>query len=100
MVEALLIVGENPKVIGNTYNLGAPESYSLKEFVLCLKELCSFEFKIVPFPEENKKIDIGDYYSDYSSFHKETGWSPQISLKEGLGKSVKYYREVGHHYWD
>jgi UDP-glucose 4-epimerase len=100
VIDALLIVGENPKLVGNTYNLGAPQSYSLKEFVLCLKELCHFEFEIIPFPEENKKIDIGDYYSDYRFFNKETDWSPQVSLNTGLAECVKYYKEMGHYYWD
>ena len=100
VVAALLTGAFAPNTIGKIYNLGSTPSYSLKEFILLLKEECTFDYTIVPFPEDKKKIDIGDYYSDYSRFKNDTGWEPKTSLKEGLRQSVEYYHKHGEHYWD
>ena len=36
------------------------------------------------FPEERKRIDIGDFVTDDRRFRELTGWAPQIGLDEGL----------------
>lgn len=93
VVEALLIAGKQDNLLGKTFNLGSNESYSLKQFVLILKDCCDFDFQLVPFPEDKQKIDIGDYYSDFNRFEKATGWKPQISLDEGLKKTIEFYKK-------
>ena len=100
VVDALLVAGVKTDLVGKTYNLGALEVYSLKDFVLILKEFSNFDFEIIPFPEEKKKIDIGDYFGDFTAFKKDANWSPQIGLVEGLEKSIRYYQEFGKHYWE
>jgi len=50
-------------------------------------------YVLKPFPLEKKKIDIGDYYSDYGKFSGITGWQPKISLKDGIKKSIDFYKE-------
>ena len=100
VVDALILAVCSEKAIGQTYNLGASASYSLKDFVELLQRDCAFNFKIVPFPEEKKRIDIGDYYSDYSKIRSELGWDPEIDLAEGLSKTVAYYKTNMAHYLD
>ena len=56
----------------------------------------SFERKI--FPEERKKIDIGDYYCDDTPFRTATGWQPHVDLEEGLRRTIAYYRANAEHY--
>jgi nucleoside-diphosphate-sugar epimerase len=55
---------------------------------------------MVPFPEERKRIDIGNFYNDYGKIHQRLGWEPRIDLKEGLTRSVVFYREHIQHYLD
>jgi len=56
-------------------------------------------YELIPFPPERKIIDIGDYYSDYTKINQVIHWSPQVSLKEGLSKTLNYYRQNSRHYW-
>jgi UDP-glucose 4-epimerase len=58
---------------------------------------CCYHF--VPFPEETKRIDIGDYFADYSRFRTHVGWEPQIGVREGLEQTVHYYEQHRHQYW-
>jgi UDP-glucose 4-epimerase len=47
----------------------------------------------VPWPDEKRRIDIGSFYSDSTKFQKTTGWTPAVDLREGLRRTLAYYRE-------
>jgi UDP-glucose 4-epimerase len=98
-VDAFLIAGANEKSFGNFYNLGGSEKISLKDLVeLMIRIKGGGSYRIVPFPEDRKKIDIGDFYADYSKIEKELGWSPKIKLEEGLKKTFNYYTKYFKYY--
>jgi UDP-glucose 4-epimerase len=100
-VEAMLLAGMEEHAVGKIYNLGSEEIINLRDLAARMIDIvpgrCS---EIVPFPSDRKAIDIGDYYSDFSLIRKELGWSPRISLNEGLVKTIHYYSAFGRHYWD
>jgi len=101
VVEALLLAGMSDKAKGKIYNLGGSEPISLKELVeLMIKVNGSGEYELAPFPEERKKIDIGDFYSDFDKIKSELGWSPAVFLKEGLKRTFEYYKKFGQFYWE
>jgi len=86
---------------GKIFNLGGAEPISLKELVELMIEVNgSGAYGLVPFPEERKKIDIGDFYSNYKKIADELGWKPNILLREGLKRTFEYYRQFGKFYWD
>ncbi len=98
VVEALLRAGQTEEVYGRALNLGHPRPYSLNELVEILAGLADFTYARKEWPEDRKKIDVGDYYGDYSQFRKATGWEPQVDLAEGLEKTVDFFRRHGSHY--
>lgn len=99
-VEAMLLSGIKNEAVGKIYNLGSEEVINLKDLAARMIDIVPERtFEIVPFPPERKAIDIGDYYSDFSLIRRELGWTPRVSLDEGLRKSVDYYRKFGQHYW-
>lgn len=101
VVEAFLLAGAEDNVNGQVYNLGGQEPISLLQIVELLLELCPrAAYRLVPFPPEKKRIDIGDYYGDYSKIRDALGWEPQVSLREGLSKTLDYYRQHKGHYWE
>ena len=100
-VDALLLAGAADAANGKVYNLGSREVVSLKavaELMIELDRRGAYELK--PFPADRKAIDIGDYYSDFSLINKELGWAPRVGLREGLQRTLAYYREHGRHYWE
>ena len=99
VVSALLLAATTDACIGRVWNLGASWRYSLLEFVSLLSEFCEVQSEVVPFPEDRKLIDIGDYYGDYSSFAKATGWQPEVDLREGLRRTIAFMREHAEIYW-
>jgi len=99
-VDALLLVGATEQANGKVYNLGSHEVIGLKALAEMMTKLgYGGSIEIMPFPEERKAIDIGDYYSDFSMISDELGWTPKINLQQGLLKTVDYYSRQHSHYW-
>jgi nucleoside-diphosphate-sugar epimerase len=89
----------NDELKGKSFNLGSDKQFTLLEFVSILKKIVNLEYEIIPFPEEQKKIDIGDYYGDFSLYKKITGWFPAVSLEEGLKKTIEYFKKYKQFYY-
>ena len=99
VVGAMLLAVTTPACLGKVFNLGSERAYSLIEFVEVLGKFCKFKSESVPFPDDKKIIDIGDYFGDFSRFRAATGWTPQVDLEEGLERTVAFYREHKEVYW-
>jgi UDP-glucose 4-epimerase len=101
VTEAFLLAAVSKNAYGRVFNLGSDDPTSLKDLADLLVELNGGgTFSIVPFPEDKKRIDIGDYYADFQKITSELGWQPRTSLRNGLRLALKYYRKYGKYYWD
>ena len=99
-VEALLAVAGAEAAIGEIYNLGGGEVISLgalAELLVALNQ--GGRYRLVPFPEEQKAIDIGDYYGSYAKLETALGWRPLVPLRDGLARTLEFYREHHAQYW-
>lgn len=100
VVDALLACSGDERTNGNVYNLGGEERVSLADLAQTLVAAAAgAEWRLVPFPPERKRIDIGDYYSDFSRIRSTLGWRPRVPLREGLAATLAFYREHGGRYW-
>ena len=100
VVEALLLSAAHACTDGQIYNLGGDEPISLLKLAQLMLEVHgSGSYRLVEFPEERKRIDIGDYYGDYSKMRTELGWQPRVSLREGIARTLAFYAQNAGHYW-
>ena len=101
VVKALLRAAGDPASEGQLFNLGHWEHISLEEMAALLVQLNKQgRYELIPFPADQKAIDIGDYYGDFSKIHNVLGWSPEVPLENGLAGTLAYYREHHAHYWN
>jgi UDP-glucose 4-epimerase len=101
VIDALLRVAVDEQANGQVYNLGGDEPISLLHLAQLLVEVTGKgSYKLVSWPDNRKRIDIGDYYGDYRKIRGKLGWCPRISLEEGLRQTLTYYKEHHQHYWD
>lgn len=99
-VDALLAAARDPRAVGRVFNLGSDEVISLGDLARLVTSLVpGSEFRLVPFPPERKVIDIGDYYANTDLARTELGWETTTSLRDGLARTLEYYRANGADYW-
>ncbi len=92
-VDALLLAAAAPKAMGRIFNVGGGRRVALKRLADALVAVHgSGDYSIEPFPATRKRIDIGDYHADDRQFRRMTGWKPRVALKEGLARTLAYYR--------
>lgn len=101
VIEALLLAAIRPESDGEIFNLGHNEHVNLRELAALLVDLNGGgRYELVSFPEERAAIDIGDYYSDFRKIDKVLGWGPKVDLRDGLTKTLQYYKQHHAYYWD
>jgi UDP-glucose 4-epimerase len=100
VVEAFLAAATSEDSPGDVFNLGAAPPASLREFVEILYEVAGEKpnYRLVPFPEDRRRIDIGDFYTDYGKIRRTLGWEPRVDLREGARRTIEFYRENIRHY--
>lgn len=92
-VDALLLAAHCPEAVGQVYNLGGDAPVSLLQLAqMLIAANGRGEYVLRTYPEERKKIDIGDYYSDDAAIRKTLGWNPCVPLQEGLARTLEYFR--------
>ena len=100
-VDAFLLAGARDEADGEIFNLGGEPPVSLLELAELLIEVAGGgSYRVVPFPEERRSIDIGDYFADDAKIRGRLGWEPAVPLREGLARSLDYYRAYGPAYWE
>jgi nucleoside-diphosphate-sugar epimerase len=99
VTDAMLMAALSEQSNGQIYNLGSPERINLKDLAaLMVKVHGKGEYVVVPFPEDRKPIDIGDYYADYAKIRAALNWNSRLSLEDGLSKTLQYYYRFIHKY--
>jgi UDP-glucose 4-epimerase len=92
VTEAMLLAALSEQSRGLVFNLGSPERINLKDLAeLMIQVHGKGEYEVIPFPEDRKPIDIGDYYADYGKIRAALKWSPRLSLEAGLARTLQYY---------
>jgi UDP-glucose 4-epimerase len=105
VVEAMLLAAVDEGSNGRVFNLGNSPAVTLLEFVQALLAACQpfgcgqGGYRLVPFPADKKRIDIGDYVGDYNKIRTVLGWEPRFPLAEGLRRTIEYYARNREHYW-
>ncbi len=100
VVDAFLMAAADERTNGEVFNLGGTKPVSVLEVTQLLLEVVSDgKYELVPFPENRRKIEIGDYWGDYNKINKLLGWSPTVQLRDGLRRTVEFYKRNKQHYW-
>jgi UDP-glucose 4-epimerase len=98
-VDAFLRAGASAACDGRIFNVGGTGPIGLRALVELLIDVAGAgRLCFVEWPEGRKAIEIGDFYSDSTRLREAVGWQPQVPLREGLSRTVAYYRAYLPHY--
>jgi len=98
-VDALLAAATSDATHGQVFNLGGDCIISLKDLADLFIEINGGgQYVNRPYPSDRKRIDIGNYYANFKRIHSVLGWKPKVTLREGLTRTLAFYREHLEHY--
>ena len=93
LVEGFLLMMDAPDTVTGPLNLGNPDEFTIRELAELVVEISGSKSRIVrdrPLPEDDPKRRR----PDISLAKKELGWAPTISLREGLERTIDWFRSV------
>jgi UDP-glucose 4-epimerase len=98
-VDAFLLAAASEKSNGQVFNLGGDCVISLKDLADLLVEINGGgRYVTRSYPSDRRRIDIGDYYANFNRIRTALGWEPKVPLREGLTRTLAFYRENLQHY--
>jgi UDP-glucose 4-epimerase len=93
-VDAVLLAAREPLAVGQVLNVGHDRPSTFLEVATLLTELVpGARIEFTEFSPERKAQEPGDFVSDITRIRGLIGWEPRVSLREGLSRTVAFYRE-------
>ncbi len=94
-VAAVLRALVDERAAGETLNVGAGTSVSLREMAERIVEACgSGRVESAPWPGGYERVETGDFLCDTRRAERLLGWRPGMDLEKGLRSTVAIYREL------
>jgi UDP-glucose 4-epimerase len=99
-VDALVRAAVEPAAVGEILNVGHDRPSTFLEVAEILRELVpGAEIAFTDFTPERRAQEPGDFVSDIAKIRRLLGWEPTVSLREGLARTVDFYRERSAEYF-
>jgi UDP-glucose 4-epimerase len=99
VVRALLLAAVVDDTSGQILNIGSGGPVSLREIAETLVSITGKgAIEYVPFPDDARRIEIGDYFADTRAIGHVLDWQPAVALRDGLERSVSYFETHRQHY--
>ncbi|PDT58065.1 glucose 4-epimerase [Bradyrhizobium diazoefficiens] len=93
VIGAIESLRRSPK-LGGTFNIGSGESYSVAEVAEMVRSAANVSKPFVS--RGNRRVnDIPDVIADITAIRDAAGWSPSITLRDGLRDVVTHARAHG-----
>jgi UDP-glucose 4-epimerase len=100
VVDALLLAGLSEEAEGEIFNLGHHQHWSLDETAREIINLAGSGSVIgTPFPANRQITEIGNSYCSYKKIENLLGWKPEVKLRDGLARTIAFYKENRESYW-
>jgi UDP-glucose 4-epimerase len=100
IVDGLLAVAVSPKTAGKVYNLGSGKGTKFIDMAkMVIETVGKGQIKNVVWPKNYQNIETGNFVADISKISRQTGWHPKINLREGIAKTVGFYKDNWRCYW-
>jgi len=95
-VRALILAGRRKGAIGEVINVGSGREIKMRDLVYLIAEL--MDVKNPKISEKRSRIrpfDVNRLLADNTKAREILGWKPEISLEDGLKKTIDWYLQNG-----
>ncbi len=94
-VDAMLVAAADETALGNIYNVGSGVGTALIDFVRAgVIAAGGGSYRLQSWPQNLLRVETGDYVANIEGAGSGFGWSPRVSLMEGLTRTVAVQRRL------
>ena len=93
LVDGFISVMKNKKCFKKTINIGCGRDISIRELVKTIHNLTNSKSKIKFGGLKPRVTEIYKMRADNNLMKKYTGWRPKVSFKDGLIKTINWYKK-------
>jgi UDP-glucose 4-epimerase len=94
IVEAFARCGAAEDVAGQLFWLGSRENTPFRKMAeMVVEAVGRGSIRYVPWPANYERVETGTVVIDSSRLEQAIGWKAQVSLREGISRTVEYYAE-------
>ena len=92
LVDGMIRMMDAPDTLIGPINLGNPGEFTIRQLAELVLELTGSSSKIIeqPLPAD----DPTQRQPDITLARKQLGWEPEVPLREGLGKTIDWFRQI------
>ena len=93
LADAFVLLGTTPGIEGDLFNVGCGEEVTIRDVVTEIVDLLGNPIEPKFGALEHRPNEIWRMYCDSTKARERLGWKPTHSLREGLEKTIDWYRE-------
>jgi len=92
LADAFLAVGLSSTPPGEVFNCGSGRSVRFREMAeTIVRVLRRGTIEFVPWPPDYERVETGDVSFDIGKLSRMVGWTPSVSLEEGVDRMYRYF---------
>ncbi len=100
LVTCILMTATTDGVYGKVFNVGTGVPVSFVELAKKIVEIAGTgKVAYTEFTQERKEVEPGDYYANISRIKQIVGWTPKVSLNQGIQQTIDFYMNHKKEYW-
>jgi UDP-glucose 4-epimerase len=100
LVECMLMTACTPGAIGEVFNVGSGMPVTFRDLAEKIVRIAgSGSYTFTAFTKERAEVEPGDYWANITKIGRVVGWEPEISLEEGIRRTIAFYRQYRQYYW-
>jgi UDP-glucose 4-epimerase len=92
LVDGFILAGIKPDVIGQTVNLGCGQEIKIRDYVQLIHKLTASRSQLRIGELPTRPGEIWRMCADNRKAKDLLGWSPAVSLEDGLKRTIDWYR--------
>jgi len=91
-----VLLMQQKKAEGQVVNMGVGKDWSVKEIANLAGKIWGYKkIKIKCEAGRLRPLDVPQLRCSYTKMHKLTGWKPKVTFKDGLKKTIEYFKAHG-----
>ena len=74
------------------YNVGSGKAISIEELLHMILEISDASINVEVDPARLRPVDVPVIEADITKISRDTGWKPEIPLRETISRTLEYWR--------